>query len=252
MPYLIHIKAISCLLVLAVAFISGIYPFMKRLKDQSGHGFPIGESLAAGVFLGAGLMHMLGDSAQEFASKGFDYPFPFLLAGTTFLLLLFIEHVSREVYEHRSASSPTFAVLAVVMLSIHSFLAGAALGLSDSISVVIILLLAIVAHKWAASFSLAVQINKSSINMRLGFILFLVFAVMTPLGILFGSDITNHFSKYPLLEPIFSALAAGTFLYLGTLHGLKHSVLIEKCCDLKRFNFVIIGFAIMAIVAIWT
>ena len=251
MENLFQIKLISCLLVLVIAFTAGLYPFVRRIKGRRRHDFPIGESLAAGVFLGAGLMHMLGDSAQVFISKGFDYPLPFLLAGAMFLLLLFLEHLGREVYEYRSGTSPVFAILAVVMLSVHSFLAGTALGLSSSFSVVIVILLAILAHKWAASFSLSVQLNKSELKMATGFLLFSIFAVMTPLGILFGNIVLHHLTHRPLVAPIFTALAAGTFLYLGTLHGLKQSVMVEKCCDLKRFNFVIIGFAIMAVIAIW-
>ncbi|MEM9243748.1 MAG: ZIP family metal transporter [Pseudomonadota bacterium] len=252
MTYLFHVKMISCLLILITAFVAGLYPFIKRIRTRSKQDFPIGESLAAGVFLGAGLMHMLGDASQSFDSHGFDYPMPFLLAGATFLLLLFMEHVGREIYEHRSETSIAFAVLAVIMLSIHSFLAGAALGLSSTLSVVIVILLAIMAHKWAASFALAVQLNKSALNIGLSVILFSLFTITTPLGILFGNIVMHHFTHYPMLAPIFKALAAGTFLYLGTLHGLKQSVMVDKCCDLKRFYFVIAGFVIMAIVAIWT
>ena len=78
------------------------------------------------------------------------------------------------------------------------------------------------------------------------------FSLMTPIGIIIGTAATTFLSNYPLLQPIFSSLAAGTFLYLGTLHGLEKATLIKQCCDLKRFNFVVIGFAIMAVVAIWT
>jgi zinc transporter ZupT len=88
--------------------------------------------------------------------------------------------------------------------------------------------------------------------MKTNIFLFGIFALMVPLGVVFGTLATQYLTQYPLVEPIFSALAAGTFLYLGTLHGLKHAVMIEKCCDLRRFTLVIIGFAIMAVVAVWT
>ena len=48
------------------------------------------------------------------------------------------------------------------------------------------------------------------------------------------------------------AASAGTFLYLGTLHGLSRAVMVQQCCNLKQYTFVIIGFSLMAIVAIWT
>jgi zinc transporter ZupT len=131
-------------------------------------------------------------------------------------------------------------------------LAGTALGLSTKPSTFFVLLIAILAHKWAAAFALSMQLSKVSISHRKRIILFLIFAVMTPLGIIFGEIIVDKLQHFPLLSIIFSALAAGTFLYLGTLHGLARSFMIKKCCNLNHFSFVIVGFVIMAIVAIWT
>lgn len=165
-------------------------------------------------------------------------------------MLLLLEHLGREMYEHDGEGSKGFAILATVMLSIHSFLAGAALGVSQSLSIVIVILFALIAHKWAASFALAIHINKSKLSHRWGITLFFIFTLMVPLGIFYGNAITTQTQHHPLLEPIFSALAAGTLLYLGTLHGLKRAVMVEKCCNLKHFSFVIIGFATMAIIAI--
>jgi len=56
----------------------------------------------------------------------------------------------------------------------------------------------------------------------------------------------------PLLTPIFSALAAGTFIYLGTLHGLANGMLVARCCELRSFSLVVLGYVIMAVVAVWT
>jgi zinc transporter ZupT len=195
---------------------------------------------------------MLGDAAQGFFQLHYDYPFAFLIAGGSFLLLLLIEHAGQEIYKKKGEGSATFAILAVFMLSIHSFLTGAALGLTSSFSMTVIILLAILAHKWAASFSLAVQINKSDLPVKIGIFLFAIFSMMVPLGILIGAGVSRSLDTHPLIEPIFSSLAAGTFLYLGTLHGLDRATLITQCCNLKRFMLVIVGFSIMAVVAIWT
>lgn len=245
------IKLGAALLIFIITLIAGFYPFLKRIKTNQGHNFPIGESLAAGVFLGAGLLHMLGDAAHTFYQLHYDYPFAFMIAGAVFLFFLLLEHIGRELYYHK-ASGNAFAILAVVMLSIHSFFSGAALGLSESLSVVLIVWLAIIAHKWAASFALAIQINKSHLPFKVGVILFLVFAIMVPLGIVFGGSVNSILSTNPLIAPIFSAIAAGTFLYLGTLHGLEQAVLIRQCCSLHKYYLVILGFAIMAVVAWWT
>ena len=247
------IKLTSLLVILLITLVSGSYPFLRRAKTKAKlPQFPIGESLAAGVFLGAGLIHMLGTSSQEFYKLHAGYPWAFVITGTMFLLLLLLEHIGREIFKKRGEASVAFAVLATIMLSIHSFLMGAALGFSNTLPVFIVILLAILAHKWAVSFSLAIRINQSEFKFSGGMLLFGVFAIMTPLGILCGTVATNYLHQNTLLEPVFSALAAGTFLYLGTLHGLEKATLIKQCCELNRYYFVILGFAIMAVVAIWT
>src|SRR3990167_2593815 len=245
-------QLISILLILSITLLSGFYPFFKKFTSDREQSFPIAEALAAGVFLSVALIHMLGTASDAFYHLSYRYPFAFLLAGVMFLFLLLLEHIGREIVTHEGDSSGAFAILATLMLSVHAFLMGMALGLSDSLSVAVVVLLAIMAHKWAESFSLAIQINKSHFRFGINMLLFVIFALMTPLGIVLGAGASTMLGNYPLLEPIFSSLAAGTFLYLGTLHGLENATLVKNCCDLKRFYFVILGFAIMAVVAIWT
>lgn len=249
--HLLIVKLIVALVIFLVAIIAAWIPFREK-QQTTRREFPAGEALASGVFLGAGLIHMLGDASQDFFQRGLSYPFSYLIAGIVFLALLWLEHVGREVYEHQGSDSNHFALLAFIMLSIHSFFAGAALGLSGSSSVMIVLFIAIIAHKWAASFALAVQFNKSPMNKAQRIKYFLIFALMTPIGIFLGDIATMSTHSLPYLLPIFSSIAAGTFIYLGTLHGLSRAVMVEKCCNLKHYSFVIIGFALMAIVAIWT
>ena len=244
-----NFKLLAALLILIITIIAGIIPFHKKHVAKVKTDFPIGEAFACGVFLGAGLLHMLGDAANDFIELGYHYPFAFLLAGTVFLALLLLEHVSQEFYQHRGAQSKSFAIIAVLMLTIHSFLEGSALGLSNNVAFMVILI-AIVAHKWAASFAIAIQLNKSSLNLVGALLWFALFAVMTPLGVLFGTLITP--STNSLLVPIFTSLAAGTFIYLGTLHGLTRAIMVQRCCNLQHFTFVILGFALMAVVAVWT
>jgi len=48
------------------------------------------------------------------------------------------------------------------------------------------------------------------------------------------------------------AAAAGTFLFFGTLHGLASTQMINCCCNQREFIAAVWGFAVMAVVAIWT
>ena len=109
---------------------------------------------------------------------------------------------------------------------------------------------AIVAHKWAASFALAVKLVQSGQSLRANLFAFGVFSLAFPLGVLMGSLTADSDGSMPWLEPTFNAFAAGTFLYLGTLHGLTRATLINRCCNRRDFNYVILGFVLMAIVAV--
>ena len=246
-------KLITLLLIFIVTIGAGFYPFLIHYKAKAKEiDFPIGESIASGVFLGAGLLHMFPRASEGFRQLGIHFPLAFLLAGSLFLILLLLEHICRSVYEHQGQNSKEFALLALFFLSFHSLLVGMALGLSHSYAILILLLLAVLLHKWAASFALAIKLAKSGFHHRVMWLLFLMFALMVPLGIFIGTGIAHFLHKEDLVQPIVTSLAAGTFLYFGTLHGLEQGVMVKQCCGLKRYLFVMVGFAIMAVAAIWT
>jgi zinc transporter ZupT len=245
------LKILFSLIILTVILLAGWLPFKKRPKENEHIDFPVGETLATGVFLGAALLHMLPESARLFQELGFEYPFAFIITGIVFLLFLWFEHLGKELYHHHEATHPAFAILAWGMLCIHSVMLGAALGLAHYSSMIIMLFLAIIAHKWAESFAIAVQLNKSSMSLVFNLIFFLSFSLMTPLGIYLGWYFGHGIETNSVFDPILIAASAGTFLYLGTLHGLERCVMVERCCNLRDFSFVIIGFLLMACVAVY-
>lgn len=242
------LKFFFALSILFVILLAGWYPFKRRLDDAH-IDFPIGETLATGVFLGAALLHMLPEANVMFTTSGYDYPFAFIISGITFLLFLWFEHLGKELYHHQDKTHPAFALVAWVMLSVHSLVLGAALGFGHEYPFVIMLFLAIITHKWAESFAIAVQLNKSSLSPSQSIVFFLIFALMSPLGIFIGWYFGQGIETHSLFDPILISVSAGTFLYLGTLHGLERCVMVERCCNLRDFSFVIIGFLLMASVA---
>ena len=245
---IVALKVYGAVAIFFVALAAAYIPYAKKLSSTKAVDFPVGESIAAGVFFGAGMLHMLPDAQEGFEALGIGYPFAFLLASITFLLLLFFEHLSENI---ETKSENKFVYLSLIIFSIHSFLAGASVGVSDKITTTIIVFLAIAAHKWAAAFTIAVQITKSSLSTSLGLVLFLLFALMVPSGILAGDEALMHLKHVPWLEPVFLSLAAGTFVYLGTLHDFQNAVMIERCRSHKLFWFMLLGFAIMALAAVW-
>jgi zinc transporter ZupT len=244
------LKIFFAFLIFIVILLAGWYPFKKRIKEDKHIDFPIGETLATGIFLGAALLHMLPEANTLFKSMGYIYPFAFIITGAVFLIFLWFEHLGQELYHHNT-KHPAFALLAWGMLSIHSIMVGAALGLAHYHSVIIMLFLAIIAHKWAESFAIAIQLNKSSLSMSQNITFFILFSLMTPFGIYLGWYFGQGIQTNSIFDPILIAASAGTFLYLGTLHGLERCVMVQRCCNLSDFSFVIIGFSLMASVAIY-
>jgi zinc transporter 1/2/3 len=236
-------KIFAALIILIMTLIGGLWPFLKKSKKE--FEFPVGESFAAGIFLGAGLLHMLPDAARDFFNAGYHYPLPFLIAALSFLTLLFLEHLSHAI-------KTQIALLTLIMLAIHSLLEGAAVGLSTDFITSFMIFIAIIAHKGAASFALSINLNRSKMSSVSTWTGFGIFALMTPLGI-FGGEWVNSATQFnALLTPTFTALAAGTFLYIGTLHGLGRASLIKHCCNIKEFIVMFSGFSLMAVVAMWT
>lgn len=193
---------------------------------------------------------MLPEANQLFRAQGFHYPIAYIITGLTFLFFLWFEHFLDEIY-HVDSRHKSFAILACVILSLHSLILGVALGIADHKSILIMLFVAIITHKWAESFAIAVEIAKSSLSNRNSLKIFIVFTLMTPLGIILGSYFKDMLHTHILATPLVLAVSAGTFFYLGTLHGLEQCVLVKKCCNLKAFSFVIIGFLLMAFIAIY-
>jgi zinc transporter ZupT len=246
------LKIIFAATILLVILSAGFLPFKKRLKYKHHHDdFAVGETIATGVFLGAGLLHMLPEANAMFAERHYTYPIGYLITGIVFLLFLWLEHLGKELYAHKKRKHPAFAILACFMLSVHSFLLATALGMSREYTLEIMLFLAIITHKWAESFAIASQLSNSSLNIKISIILFLSFALMSPLGVYIGWYCGHSLVVSSQAMPVLMAISAGTFFYLGTLHGLERCVMVERCCNLRDFTLCIIGFLMMALVAFY-
>lgn len=210
------------------------------------------EYIAAGIFLGVGFLDMLPDAANIFTKIGYHYPIGYLIASTTFLFMLLLEHIVFFILPKQENHYSFIAILLTLFLSVHSILEGAALGLSDSILSVMLIAIAILSHKGAASFALSLKIFKAKLRKALSYSLFMIFAFMTPVGILLGHSLMEMSRSQESIIGIFNSLAAGTFIYIGTLHGLESAILVKKNYDLRNYMFVLAGFFLIAIVAIYS
>ena len=121
------LKLLMVAVVVVISLATGRPALMATRSDRSMPALGFGEAFAAGIFLGAGLIHMLGDSQSAFDMAQVDYPFAMVICGSVMLLLLWIEHLANRGMEIPSGNSKLLPLTAVAMLSIHSLLMGAAL-----------------------------------------------------------------------------------------------------------------------------
>ncbi len=249
------IKLFSAIVILVISLLAAIGPFRQRWRNNlSAHG--LGEALASGVFLGASLFHMLPDATENFrASLANTYPWANLLCALGFVSLLFLERITQYLAKRLAQQAQNLVYyLLVLSLAIHALTEGLALGVNAGISDTLIIFIAIIVHKGSESFSLAHSLARSPLGLSRLLWLFILFALMTPLGIAAGTVLKNTLSShYGIISTaIFNALAAGTFLYIATLHQHHHHT--HETVDhhpVKEFIALLFGLAMMAGVAIW-
>ena len=195
------------------------------------------------------------------AHEGFEqaiptshYPFASLFCVIGFMALLMLDKISilcsRAADPNQSKHLLAYAL--TLAISIHAFIEGAALGVNTTLATVSIIFIAILAHKGSESFSLATTLSRSPLSLTRVNILFLSFAMVTPIGIALGSVVSHHFvsTSGVLATAFFNALAAGTFLYIATMHNLKE-YLLHGTRHAMNFTCMVLGLTIMAVVAIW-
>lgn len=249
------IKLLSSLVILVIGVGFGLFPILVRVNGTTKKWLAYGETFAGGVFLGAGLIHLLPDAQATFASiVHVDYPFVYLICALSILFLRIVEEGSSKLFGTVDGSDQVWlAYLLTILLSIHAVLAGAALGIETTYASFLIIFIAIIAHKGSAAFALGVSMRKSSLDRTSMLKLMFLFAVMTPVGIIFGSGLSEILQAVPghFMESIFNAIAAGTFIYIAAFHSLhSHDDDITTSTWIRLSSFAF-GLLLMAVIAIW-
>jgi len=222
--------------------------------------FSFGNAFAGGIFLGAGLIHMLADAQEGFKTfTTSDYPWYAVVCCAGFLLILFLEKVLiRRDHSPETASAlpgtlTLYPYILMIVLSIHSVITGIALGTEGRIAQAFVILIAVMAHKGTAAFALTVSLLRGAVPLKRVFGMVVLFSSMTPVGILLGIGFMMMLSgtAEQVFEAGFDALAAGSFLYIALLDILQEEFSARQHRTAK-FVLVLTGIAVMAVVAVWT
>lgn len=258
-------KIIALVVIFLVGVAGGLVARSARNDGGADFAFSIGSVFAGGIFLGAGLVHLLPDGigALNLYFVDSDFPIGYLIAAVGFLGVLFVEEIlfadAHDGGPHQAgadaADAPTAGLSAyalIVILSVHSMLAGAALGAEDNVTGSFVIFLAIVAHKGAAGFALMLDFQRAGFARAKSMRMLLFFASMTPLGILVGTGLNQmlHHRSGELFEGLFDTLAAGTFLYVAIVEIIGKEFSDRNAVVLK-FVALCLGLTIMALIALW-
>ena len=146
-------------------------------------------------------------------------------------------------------SPPIIPIIMTIMIAIPSFFLGTALGISDT-NAAILIFVAIMMHKSSAALALALKMVRSTMRPGQVWLTFSLFAFATPLGILVGQEIHTWLGSdaMTIIKGVILGMAAGTFLYMATLHELVQAPMINLCNTRKGFSVMLTGFVLTALV----
>lgn len=247
---------IGLLSILAATFAGGFHPLFRQSQAREAKGVALGEAFTVGVFLALSLTLMLPSAAHLFgtAFPGVEYPLASVVAIGAFLLLLAIGHVSQHIQDGRGGadgtlSPPAIPLIMTAMIAVPSFFLGAAFGVSPT-DTAILIFVAIMIHKSSAAFALALKMVRSTLKRWQVWLTFCLFAFSTPLGILVGVDVHRILDSETMIvvKGIILALAAGTFLFMATLHEFRHAPMIAGVRDRTGFAVMLAGLIVTAFV----
>ncbi len=249
---LLELKWISASLILILSLSAGFasLQFSQRLKNW----IQLGDSFANGIFVGAALFHLVPHAIHDLVLLSLKAPY-LKVAGilfTSLLILWLLDHFVQRFDPKKSLILSAWLIVST--LSVHAFIAGITLGLSDTIAIASIMFIAIVAHKAFEMFALVMSLKRRLKANQNILIIFILFAFVTPLGIWSGTfveTITDPFFDY-LITATFSAIAAGTFLYIGLIHGHRlNQIRNDSHQQYTNVLTTFLGIAIMGIISFW-
>lgn len=279
---IVTLKLLLLVVILGSGWIGGLIPLQKA-NAQSPRFLSLGNAFAAGIFLGIGLIHMLGDASEIWRTAlEWRYPIALFLAGTAFLFVLWFEHVALPGRLHHAVHAPggmvanldaaepphpitldensppsnkpssLYPYALIIALSIHSLIVGVAMGAQSGLANVVLIFVAIAAHKSTAGFALGVSLARAGVPRRRALRLIGLFAVITPIGILTGLIVRQTLANHAqiVFEATFLALSAGSFVYIAAFDIIRDEFLQPGPRALK-WLLAGTGYGLMGLLALW-
>ena len=195
--------------------IGGVLGF-RLIGKGNEHFLSSGLGFSAGFLLGVVFMHLLPEALL--ASPNGAHLFGFLVVIGYFLQTS-IDLITKGIehgHYHDHGSKASLSISLLLGLALHSLLEGIPLAHPTQVSVSLFdpLFLGVALHKIPAAFVLA-SVAKNE-NLKLGWLLVLIYAAMTPLGLLLGTLLQGSVAILGAnIFPGLMAVIGGSLLHIG-------------------------------------
>lgn len=144
------------------------------------------------------------------------------------------------------------SLIIAALFSIHSFIAGLALGAQQELDPrFYAILTAIMGHKAIEALTVGAQFVKEKIPFSSSLPIILLYCFMTPAGICFGIVVQRFIShtSTEAFEALVQSFAAGSFIYLS-VHEMSSEAGYSPI--FVQLALVFLGFGLMSLLAVWT
>ena len=168
------------------------------------------------------------------------------------------KHTHAQHLDLHLSSSWYAGIMLFFTLDIHSVFAGISVGVELSNFP---LLIALCVHKFSAGFALGATFCTINVQRHQYVVYAICFSLCAPIGVVYGWYMSvNNLANNTTFGVVYSAVA-GTFLYIGIMElGVKELLICRDdphgsgvLIGLEKWKlvFLVIGYAVMAMLAIW-
>jgi zinc transporter ZupT len=148
-------------------------------------------------------------------------------------------------------SHSALPLLLTLLFSVHSLIAGLALGIQPAADAsALAILIAILGHKWIEALSLASNFVKEGVTARSSVSVLIVYILATPAGIVAGAYFARLVHGSRVAMGLVGGFAAGSFVALGAheLTSQPHGRVSAR----TQVVLALAGVVCMAILSVWT
>ncbi len=236
------------ILLFFVAYIPSYWAIYRSEDIKS----PLIQAITAGIFIGAALFHMLPAAMTQIRQLTLN---DFLWTIAICLLTMQSMNLWSRLLKNANQfflSTSLSSIFIVIMLGLHSLCEGMTLGFVSELNIFLIVFIAILCHKGAASFALTSHLLRHQYHRVSIHSIMLIFSLLSPVGIIMGATSIRLFSTRmgSGLAGIFLSIAAGTFAYIA-LYEYIMPLMRDPVVNRRSYlSFCALGVILMGLLAL--